>query len=1265
MKPQPHILQWNLNGIKTRLRLGEIQRVLNDHEPMCICLQHLGQYDTNLKNYQLVSQSIKTNDELGTAIYVHKEATYESIQVQNAVLQHSITQIYLGNRRKITILNIYNQPIYNYNITHLRNILTTLPQPILLVGDFNAHSPMWDENCAEPDGPGRKVEELMDECSLYCLNEEDTHTYVSNTNGAISSIDLALCSDTVANQFEWRALEDSYTSDHHPILITHLQQQNPVKEKRYKTDKADWIKYKAKLTTNLPEFDDQLNTEEVYKILKERIIEAADESIPLSGQGRKREVPWWSNELKELLKQKHKMSNLMIRTKKRLNKLLTNNHHDQDQMMKIIQLSTELKIIRPHLNKLTAKFKRRAILGRKESWEKYVSSINSRTPIKKIWRRFRKVSGSCPSPIKHALNVNGQRVHETIDICNAIAEKLENTSSNEFYDEQFLRYKNEQESRTITFTKNELNREYYNEPLTMEELMNALENTKNTAPGKDKINFEMLKNLPLNAKEYLLKLFNHIWETNTVPSEWMEAIIVPIPKPGKDPSNPGNYRPIALTSCVCKTMEKIVNSRLTTVLKHKKIISPIQTGAEKGKSTLEPLVNIEEHIRHSFRDKKVTIAIFFDIERAYDCTWKYQILKTMENAGINGQLAMFIQNFLNERSFQVKIEDELSNKHTQINGIAQGSVLSCTLFKIAIESIIKDLPRNIRKSLFMDDFCLYVSARRLRQAERILNIALRKLNSWSKKTGFKFSRDKTKAIIFYKDKRWMKNHEIQLKLGDNVIPVVDQHKFLGIILDKHLNFKAHVEYARSKCKKALNLVKKLSNSKWGADRKTLKLIYKATVIAILDYGCEVYGSATPPTLKRLEPIHNEGLRLITGAFRSSPAASLQVESGEPPLTLHREEAVMKSKIRLLHNNSTLNQLFNQRDIYWKIDGREDTAPFPTRANRLLAEADIDPIAPPKVDLPPAWQRERAQMCFALIDIEKNQNIPQVNKQKSLSHINRKPRHFGIFTDGSKSEAGVGCAAVCTLETRSAALPKHATICTAELWAIKLAQEIVENTQFINYTIYSDSKSALEAIKKYEPQNHIAAEITKTIHTLRTLRAKLVSFCWIPAHVGIPGNEYADAAAKEAIAKEPTQATIPPRDYTANIKRSIIEKWQRIWDGTNDENKLKKIKQEVKEWSTSNNESRETEVVMTRLRIGHTHLTHGHLMTTPHDPPATCERCGAHQSVKHILIDCPRMRTIRNRYFGNKELKDILGNGPTSSTAQVIAYLKEVELINKI
>ena len=166
-------------------------------------------------------------------------------------------------------------------------------------------------------------------------------------------------------------------------------------------------------------------------------------------------------------------------------------------------------------------------------------------------------------------------------------------------------------------------------------------------------------------------------------------------------------------------------------------------------------------------------------------------------------------------------------------------------------------------------------------------------------------------------------------------------------------------------------------------------------------------------------------------------------------------------------------------------------------------------------------------------------------------------------------------------------------------------------------------------------------------------------------MGIAGNEYADTAAKEAANGNPIELALPPSDYVPVIKKAIKDKWQRTWDNEGNNNKLKRIKSTVEEWKTSNNENRKAEVTMTRLRIGHTHVTHSHLMKMPHEPEPTCDLCGARQSVNHIMIDCPRTRRIRERYFGNRTLKEIIGEEPRTSIANVIKFLNEINLLNKI
>merc|ERR1712002_974164 len=100
------------------------------------------------------------------------------------------------------------------------------------------------------------------------------------------------------------------------------------------------------------------------------------------------------------------------------------------------------------------------------------------------------------------------------------------------------------------------NEENYNAPFTLRELHDTLSSTENTAPGEDNIIYEMLKHLPEHAKKVLLKIIKKIWETGILPKSWKISVIIPAKKTGKDSNEATSYRPIALTSCVCKVMEK-------------------------------------------------------------------------------------------------------------------------------------------------------------------------------------------------------------------------------------------------------------------------------------------------------------------------------------------------------------------------------------------------------------------------------------------------------------------------------------------------------------------------------------------------------------------------------------------------------------------------------------------------------------------------------------------------------------------------------------
>ena len=180
----------------------------------------------------------------------------------------------------------------------------------------------------------------------------------------------------------------------------------------------------------------------------------------------------------------------------------------------------------------------------------------------------------------------------------------------------------------------------------------------------------------------MLLLLNDLWQSQDFPDGWREATVIPIPKPGKDRTDPNNYRPIALTSCLCKIMERMINHRLTWFLQDNNIITKYQCGFQKGKSTTDHLVRLETYIRQGFVKNQHTVGVFFDLEKAYDTTWKGGIMKDLHEMGLKGRLPLFIDNFLKGRKFKVRLDNTHSSLNPQEGGVPQGITIFHLNFKL-------------------------------------------------------------------------------------------------------------------------------------------------------------------------------------------------------------------------------------------------------------------------------------------------------------------------------------------------------------------------------------------------------------------------------------------------------------------------------------------------------------------------------------------------------------------------------------------------------
>ena len=139
----------------------------------------------------------------------------------------------------------------------------------------------------------------------------------------------------------------------------------------------------------------------------------------------------------------------------------------------------------------------------------------------------------------------------------------------------------------------------------------------------------MLRHLHPNSKLILLNIINKIWENDFFPDQWRKAFLIPVLKPNKDDKDVKSYRPIAMTNVICKLTERMVNRRLYWLMETKRLISNVQCGFRQNRSCLDHLVRLEDYVLKGFSNKHHTIAVFFDLENAYDSVWRHFILQKL------------------------------------------------------------------------------------------------------------------------------------------------------------------------------------------------------------------------------------------------------------------------------------------------------------------------------------------------------------------------------------------------------------------------------------------------------------------------------------------------------------------------------------------------------------------------------------------------------------------------------------------------------------
>ena len=767
----------------------ELTKLISDHrDPACLCLQETRHGDKTLRppsRYKIYQSNKRRDDnhERGVALLVNNRIHSERIPLALGNNVEAVAaRVWLG--KYYTICSLYLSPSLQVQKTELTDLIAQLPEPFLLLGDMNARHSLWGEPTC--NARGNLFAELLIEEDIALLN--DVHkTHYNSQNNVSTLIDLSISSVGACLDFSASVVECRHGSDHHPVKIGKTEIPDIAEPSlRFKTEKADWPKF-TQLTNGYEQQTPTTDINEKVTDLTRFILAAAEAAIPISYGRRNGKIPlpWWNDSCKEV-----------HAARKRARRAV---HRNPTQANKIA------------LRRLNALCRRTYKEAKKDSWIRFVSSINVKTSLTEIWKKIRKLSGKFsahPTPL--LVDEDGNLVDDSNKTSNIFAEAFSRVSSGDNYTTQFQRHQLIKERQPLNFSESARSRATYNENFTMKELENALASVGETSPGLDGIAYSMIKNSHRSLRAQILQTFNEIFQKGVFPDAWRIAAIIPIPKPNKDHSTPLNFRPISLTSCLCKLLEKMVNSRLMWFLERNECLKDIQAGFRKGRSTTDCIVQITNDMQQTILNKKHTIAVFFDLQKAYDTTWRRGILNRLFNYGLRGNLPIFIQNFLSDRRVKVKIGSALSEAKDVEQGVPQGSVLSCTLFAIAIDGVLDVIPSGVKAALYVDDLTIYAMGT-AECAKRKINTAIRKLEKWCQVTGFQFSASKTVSMHVCRA-RGCGKHVGGLELNGSAIRCKETHTYLGVLFDNSLRFHKHIERLKDECQRGLSLMKHLSHT---------------------------------------------------------------------------------------------------------------------------------------------------------------------------------------------------------------------------------------------------------------------------------------------------------------------------------------------------------------------------------------------------------------------------------------------------------------------
>ncbi|CAF1093522.1 unnamed protein product [Rotaria sp. Silwood1] len=338
-------------------------------------------------------------------------------------------------------------------------------------------------------------------------------------------------------------------------------------------------------------------------------------------------------------------------------------------------------------------------------------------------------------------------------------------------------------------------------------------------------------------------------------------------KTNKDKQHPSSYRPISLLSCLGKLLEKIIKQRLMVILERRNIMPEHQAGFRPRKSTLNNIIRLTKYAQqhmHSSSRRRHAAVILFDIKAAFDSVWHDGLIYKLNELRLPQYLTNYLISFLQNRTAAIEIENILSRPFNLNSGTPQGSPLSPLLYIIYTADSVNGIPEHTEHGLFADDTALWTSSNTITSLTSRLQQSIDEFQSWCNSWKLKPQPSKTELVHFTVHPCKKFKNPISVKIDDTIVKTSNSTRYLGVIIDKTLNWRAHIHHIETKIAGRISLLRFLNRAAYEPNDKIMLNIFKSIARTIIIYGYPILLTANNKIWERLQIMQNKAIRAALG-----------------------------------------------------------------------------------------------------------------------------------------------------------------------------------------------------------------------------------------------------------------------------------------------------------------------------------------------------------------------------------------------------------------